>query len=77
MLNTISRSWLLGGTWLAAVAVIVASSVAIGARVSTSVLLLAVCTVPAGVVLLIGLGAPSPTVAELLYTVNNRKDDRP
>jgi hypothetical protein len=41
-----------------------------GARTSTTALLLALSVAPAGIMLLIGLGAPSPTVAEVLYTVN-------
>jgi hypothetical protein len=76
MLNTICRSRLLGGLWLGAAAVIVAASVAMGARASTSAFLLAAWAVPAGVVLVIGLGASPPTVAELLYAVNNPKGDR-
>lgn len=76
MLNGISRPSLLGGIWLVTVAVIVASSVAMGARLSTSAFLFAMCAVPMGVVLAIGLGAPAPTVAELLHTVDTRKDGR-
>jgi hypothetical protein len=70
MLNNASRTWLVGGVWLATLAVIIAGSVAMGARMSTMALLLALGLAPAGIMLLIGLGAPPPTVAEVLYTVH-------
>ena len=70
MLNTVSRTWLVGGVWLATLALVIAGCVAMGARVSTTALLLALSVAPAGIILLIGLGAPPPTVAEVLYTVN-------
>ena len=70
MLNTVSRTWLVGGVWLATLALVIAGSVAMGARISTTALLLALSVAPAGIILLIGLGAPPPTVAEVLYTVN-------
>jgi hypothetical protein len=70
MLNTASRTWLVGGVWLATLALVIAGSVAMGARISTTALLLALSVAPAGIILLIGLGAPPPTVAEVLYTVH-------
>jgi hypothetical protein len=70
MLNNASRPWFVSCVWLATVAAIIAGSVAMGARLSTTALLLALGLAPAGIVLLIGLGAPPPTVAEVLYTVN-------
>jgi hypothetical protein len=76
MLNTASRVRVIGTLWFAAVAVIVASSVAVGANLSTSALLLLGGIVPAGVALLIGFGAPPPTVAEVLYAVTTQKDGR-
>jgi hypothetical protein len=76
MVNTISRTQLIGGLWLAGAAVIVATSVVMDARLSTSALLLAVCAIPLGVVFVIGLGAPPPTVAEVLYAVDHPKDGR-
>lgn len=76
MLNNVSRTWLVGGVWFAAVAVIVACSVVMDARLSTTALLVVLCAVPMAVALLLGLGAPSPTVAELLYAVHKRKDGR-
>lgn len=66
--------WLLGG-WLTTLAVVVAFSVAIGASLSTSALLLAILVAPAVIMVLIGRGAPPPTVAELLHAVE-AKDGR-
>jgi hypothetical protein len=75
MLKSISRTRLLGG-WFAAVAVIVAWSVAMDARLSTSALLLLIGVAPAVVLVRIRAGAaPSPTVAEILHAVN-AKDGR-
>ena len=69
MSNNVARTWLLGG-WFAAVAVIVALSVAMGARLSTSALFLVVGIAPVVVMVIIGAGAPPPTVAEILHSVN-------
>lgn len=74
MLNKVSRTRLLGG-WFAAVAVIVAWSVAMGASLSTSALLLVMGIAPVVVMVLIGAGAPPPTVAEILHS-ENAKDGR-
>ena len=67
MLN--NRTWLLGG-WFATVTFIVAWSMAVDARVSTSALLLAIGVVPVVVMVLLGSSGPSPTVAEILHSVN-------
>ena len=48
MLNTVSRTWLLGGIWFATLALIIAWSVAVGASLSTSALLLVMGVVPPG-----------------------------
>jgi len=74
MLNNVSRTWLLSG-WFVTVAFIVAWSVAAGARLSTSALLLVICMAPAVIMVLIGGGTPSPTVAEILHSVHT-KDGR-
>ena len=74
MLKSLSPTWLLGG-WFAAVAVIVAWSVAMDARLSTSALLLLIGVAPVAVMVLLGASAPSPTVAEILHSVN-AKDGR-
>jgi hypothetical protein len=75
MLNISIPRWLLGA-WFTAVAVIVASSVSLDARLSTTVLLLVVGGAPAVIMCLIHAGAAPPTVAEILYAAANTKDDR-
>jgi hypothetical protein len=70
MLNTFHRPWLVGGVWFATVAAIIGLSVSMDARWSTSGLLLLVGVTPAIVALLIGAGAPAPTVAEILRSVH-------
>lgn len=67
MLNDVSRRWLAGGVWFGTLAAIIACSVALGASLSTSALLLVLGVAPAGVMLLVGFGAPPPTVAEILH----------
>ena len=74
MLNWVSRLWLVGSIWFAALVGVIATSVAMGAAVSTSALLLVLGAAPAFVMVLIRAGAPSPTVAEILHAVN--ADDR-
>jgi FtsH-binding integral membrane protein len=69
MLNALFRTWLVAGLWFAALAVIVASSVAMDAKLSTTALLLIVGVAPAILVLFIGRSGQSATVAEILHTV--------
>jgi hypothetical protein len=68
--NNASRMWVVGTVWLTALVIMLASSVAMGARLSTTALLLVIGVAPAIVMLLIGFGAPPPTVAELLHSVD-------
>jgi hypothetical protein len=75
MLNITARTWLVCGVWFATVAAIFGSSVMMDARWSTSGLLLLIGVTPAIVALLIGAGAPAPTVAEILHSVHT-KDGR-
>jgi hypothetical protein len=75
MVNIAIPKWLLGA-WFTAVAAIVASSVRLDARLSTTFLLLVVGTAPAVIMCLIQAGAAPPTVAEILYAAANKKDDR-
>ena len=77
MVNRLSRTGIVSGIWLAGVAGLIACSVAMGASVATSSLVLVVGASSMGVALLIGLGAPSPTVAEVLYAVNKPREGRP
>jgi hypothetical protein len=77
MLKEISRNRLVG-FWFAAIAVIIASVVAMGVNValSTTALLLALSLVPPAIMLLVWRGAPPPTVGEILYAANTPKEGR-
>ena len=72
MLNNTSRVWIAGG-WLAGGAVVAAGGVVAGAPLTLGLLelVLTACLVPPAVMLLIWRGAAAPTVAELLYAVDN------
>ena len=77
MLKEISRNRLVG-FWFAAVAVIIASVVAMGVNVavSTTAILLTLSVVPPGIMLILWRGAPPPTVGEILYAANTPKEGR-
>ena len=77
MLKGLSRNRLVG-FWFAAVAVIIASVVAMGVDVaaSTTVLLLAMSLVPPAIMWLVWRGAPPPTAREILYSANTPKENR-
>ncbi len=75
MLNNEHRILTVGAVWLLVATIVAAGSIAIGAPPSTAVLLFVLSVAPWGVALLIGGGAPPPTVAELLYAVHTRKED--
>jgi hypothetical protein len=77
MLKEISRNRLVG-FWFAAVAIIMASVLAMGVNVavSTSVLLLTMSLVPPAIMWLVWRGAPQPTVGEILYSANTPKEGR-
>ena len=77
MLNEISRLRLVA-FWFMAVAVIVAGGILTGVTVgpSTAAFLLAMCITPPAIMLVVWRGAPPPTVAEVLYAVNNQPDGR-
>ena len=77
MLKAISRTRLVG-FWFAAVAVIIASVVAMGVNVavSTTVLLLTLSLVPPAIIWLVWRGAPPPTAREILYSTNTPKENR-
>lgn len=62
-------SWLIVGPWIAALGLTVAASTAMGANLSTTALLLALGIAPAIVIALLANGAPSPSVAQVLYAV--------
>jgi hypothetical protein len=75
MSNTLFLPWLIGG-WAAAVALSVAGSVAMGANLSTTALLLAFGVAPAVVTVLLACSTPSRSVAEILHSVDT-KESRP
>jgi hypothetical protein len=55
------------------VVAVVATSVAMGASLSTSALLLLLGTAPLGVALLIASTSAGPTIAEVLHVVDSRE----
>ena len=67
MLNTCSRTRLVGGVWLATLAVIIARGASMDAIVSTTALLLVIGITPVILTALMGSGAPSPAAAEGLH----------
>jgi hypothetical protein len=77
LLNDITRNRLVA-MWFAAVAVVIASVVALGVNVSvsTSALLLALSLVPPGIIVVLWRSAPPQTVGELLYAANNATEGR-
>ena len=75
MFKTISPLWLVGG-WLLVLSALVAASVAGGARISTSLLLLVLGISPIVVMGFVANNAAGPTVAEILYRAQTRDRDR-
>ena len=77
MLKDITRNRLVG-LWFAAVAVIIASVVAMGVNVgvSTTALLLTLSLVPPGIMLVLWRGATPPTIGEILYSANTPREGR-
>ena len=71
MLNNISRLRLIG-VWCALVLVIAAGGVVMGVPMTLATIgwLLAIGLIPPVVMLFVWRGAPPPTVAELLHSVN-------
>jgi len=76
MLNTLPRLRLVVAVWLTTLAAVTAGSVAMEASPSTSALVLIMGVAPMGLVWLLGWGAPAPTVAEVLHTVDTQKEPR-
>jgi len=71
MLTGITRNRLVG-FWFAAVAVVIASVVAMGVNVgvSTTALLLTLSLVPPGIIVVLWRGAAPQTVGEILHAAN-------
>jgi hypothetical protein len=76
MLSSVSRTWLVSGIWLATLILVVGTSVAMGARLSTSAFLLMLGLAPAVIALMLLVSAPPPTVAEILYAVTAKDAGR-
>ena len=64
-------SWLIGA-WVVAVAALVDASVAMGANLSTTALLVALSIAPVIVMALLARSEPSPSVAQILYSVETK-----
>ena len=73
MLNAILRSWA-ARAYIAAIALMVAISLAVEADLSTTLFLFVLGVSPAIVMAVLAGGAPSPTPAEILYRVRTRAD---
>ena len=75
MLNPASRSFWIVGAWFGAMVTIVGASIAMRANLSTTALLLGCGIAPAIFVGLLAYAEPSPTVAQILHSVDT-KDGR-
>ena len=77
MLNDITRNRLVG-LWFVAVAIVIASVISMGVNVgvSTTGLLLTLSLVPPGIIFVLWRGAEPPTVGEILYAANTRREGR-
>jgi hypothetical protein len=64
------------GLWIGVTVAVVADSVLLDARLSTSVLLFVICAIPLGIIPVIAAGASPPAIAELLYKVGMDKKTR-
>jgi hypothetical protein len=78
MLKEMSRNRLVG-FWFAAVAVIIASVLAMGVSVGigTTALLLTLSLVPPAIIVVLWRDAPPQTVGEILYDANRSTRGRP
>jgi hypothetical protein len=72
MLSTVFTSPRLIGGWAAAGALIVAASMAMGAKLSTTAWVLVLCITPGIVMALLAHSAPSPSVAQILHAVDTK-----
>jgi hypothetical protein len=78
MLTNVSRARLVGA-WFAAVVVIGALGVVVGAplTISNGELFVLTCLLPPSVMLLVWRGAPPARFGEVLYAVNHSSKDAP
>ena len=75
MSNTNFTTSRLIGSWIAALVILVAVSISLDARVSTTAFLFALGVAPGVVIAVLSRSAPAETVAQLLYAVET-KDGR-
>lgn len=77
MFKEVSRHHLVG-LWFVVAAIVIASIFAMGVNVAVSMtaLLLTISLVPPVILFLVWRGAPPPTIAEVLYSVNAPKTGR-
>jgi hypothetical protein len=64
--TALRSSWMIGG-WIAAVAIVMAASLAMGANLSTTALLVALGVALGIVVVLLAHSASTPSVAQILH----------
>jgi hypothetical protein len=76
MSNTTFRTSTLIGSWIAALVILVAASISLHARLSTTAFLFALGVAPGVVIALLSRSAPVETVAQLLHAIETR-DGRP
>ena len=72
MTTRVSLTWLLGG-WFATLALVIGICVAVGASLSTTALVIALSLALPVIMLMIGSGARTPTVAELLHSTEGKQ----
>ena len=73
MVKDMTRSRLIQ-VWFAAVALVIAAGIALGATVTlgTGAMLLALCLVPPAIIVMLWHGVRSPTIAEVLHDAERR-----
>lgn len=73
MRKSITRNTVIGA-WLAALALIAVAGTLSGVSITfgSSALWFVVCVVPPAILLMVWRGAPPPTVAEILHSVDRR-----
>ena len=74
--NSTLRTSTLIGSWIAALVILVATSISLNARVSTTAFLFALGLAPGAVIAVLSRSAPVETVAQLLHAIET-KDGRP
>lgn len=73
--NPTFRTSTLIGSWIAALVILVATSISLHARVSTTAFLFALGLAPGAIIAVLSHSAPGETVAQLLHAIET-KDGR-